>query len=150
MEYNEDLAFTMDDLTSPYYGCSMMLNGEYFILRLEQVKQCFVNVKNLLCFSCTGLITEDVLLKKYIRILPMLSFLYHKMNANLMHLKRNMEIGMQGGIGDFASDFQFGSKMHIWLKKCEIFYSLSDTTEVGFACFSNDASDPNNYKQCLM
>ena len=38
VEYNEDLDFTMDDLTSPYYGCSMMLNGEYFILRLEQVK----------------------------------------------------------------------------------------------------------------
>ena len=31
VEYNEDLDFTMDDLTSPYYGCSMMLNGEYFI-----------------------------------------------------------------------------------------------------------------------
>ena len=68
-----------------------------------------------------------------------------------MHLKRNMQIGMQEGIGNFASDFQFGSQMHVLLKKCEILYSLSDTTEVGFACFSNfyDAYD-DYYKQCVM
>ena len=37
VEYNEDLDFTLDDLTSPYYSCGMMLNGEYFILRLREV-----------------------------------------------------------------------------------------------------------------
>ena len=37
VEYNEDLNFTID-MDSAYYSCSMMLNGEFLILRLTQVK----------------------------------------------------------------------------------------------------------------
>ena len=36
VEYNEDLNFTID-MDSAYYSCSMMLNGEFLILRLNQV-----------------------------------------------------------------------------------------------------------------
>ena len=40
VEYNEDLDFAPLSATmgSPFYSCGMMLNGEYFILRLKEVK----------------------------------------------------------------------------------------------------------------
>ena len=85
MEYNEDLNFKVH-MKSPYYSCGMMLNGEFFILRLEQVKSilsdCFKSL-----FSCTDLITKDVLLNL---LLLEVRYLYHKMNAKLMHLQRNI------------------------------------------------------------